>query len=423
MVHPLLLLYSRQLRTAIRRSPESDRSLSSRTPGAEDRSAGSQLDEIDQQLRSFERNSRIEFQRLDDRIAAVDRSVRRRRAEQRLRAQLQADLAEAIAPAAERMFEYYATQEAGSAESMPSDASSSYLVEVGETHYRVSRDRITGAYAVQREDGQDLTAEDVNAWQAIPGWLDQQEESEVAIAAAPSLDAGSTAPAVFVTLEQARDLTQQEWMRLTPGQQVNLVESALSHQRTEPRVNVQVEQWVGQAKQVQRQLKESRDRYVLEKQNLQALEARGQRSLLNPFGASGDQLCEVRSQLSETKGLWQQAKREWGEIEARQERREQQEAAGREWAARPETQGTRRIIELLRQPELRSQYEQVERTVGQLRQWRKAAGQLGYSANDLEVIGQLTQAYLRGEHLPERAWQAMREGLQRHQQGDRGVER
>ena len=68
-------------------------------------------------------------------------------------------------------------------------------------------------------------------------------------------------------------------------------------------MNVQVEQWVGQAKQVQRQLKKSRDRYVLEKGQLEALEARGQRSLLNPFGANADQLRDVRSQFRETEGF------------------------------------------------------------------------------------------------------------------------
>ena len=83
----------------------------------------------------------------------------------------------------------------------------------------------------------------------------------------------------------------------------------------------------------------------------------------------------------------------------------------REWATRPETQGARRIIELLRQPELHSQYEQVERRVGQLRQWRRVAGQLGYSMNDLEAIGQLVQTYLRGDPLPDGALHVMRNDL------------
>ena len=139
-----------------------------------------------------------------------------------------------IAPTAERVFEHYAAQMAGSAESTSSDALSSYSVEVGGTYYRVSRDRVTETYAVQREDGQDLTAADVGAWQAMQSWLDQQQESERAIATAPFENAAPTTPAVFITLEQARRLIEQEWIQLTPGQQVNLVETALSHQHSEP---------------------------------------------------------------------------------------------------------------------------------------------------------------------------------------------
>ncbi|MBD2092578.1 relaxase/mobilization nuclease domain-containing protein [Microcoleus sp. FACHB-1515] len=407
---------------SVGRSPQSGRSANG-AAGDVDRGVGNGLDEINRQLCEFERVHAVEIERIHQRIQEFDSSLKQRRAEQRLRAQAQAALAEAIAPAAERVFEFYAAQNEDSPESELLKAKSAYLVEIDEIPYVVSRDNVTKAYAVQREDNQDLTVDDVQAWQAAHKLLDQQQqELDAASRAALPLDSVPTR-AVFTTLEQARNLTQQDWIQLTPGEQINLVEMARSHQRTEPWVTVQTEQWVGQAKQVQRQLKEFRDQYALEKKNLQVLEARGQRSLLNPFGTSGDQLREARSQLDETKALWQQAKRDWDGIEGRQKQRQQQESVVQKWAGRLETQGMKRITELMRQPELQTQYEAIERTVGQLREWRKLAGRLGYSADDREAIGQLVQTYLQGGTLPEGALQLMRKDLQQIQQSDLGLAR
>lgn len=256
--------------------------------------------------------------------------------------------------------------------------------------------------------------------------LDQrQQQQELDSSIAPTLPPDAPTPVVTpLTLAQAGALTPQKWTQLTPGQQIPLVQAARSHQGNEPRVNVRVEQWVGQAKQLQRQVKESQARYVVEKKSLQELENRGQRSLLNPFGVADNQLENARSQFSDAKSFWLQTKRDWEEMQARQKKRQEQESGARDWAASPDAQGAKHITELLQQPELRSQYERVERTISQFGEWRSAAEQLGRGA-ELKVIGKLAQDYLSGKPLPEQIERMMREELQQQepQQINQGFDR
>jgi len=418
---------------SLERTLESRRTNERRSSGTEDSGTRNQFSQIDSQRREFEQNSQQEIQRINARLAELNHRLDERRSRRLKQQQVQIEWAAQILPIAQRLFEFYAAQSEKVAQDPQTPTEHFYQVEINGTCYRLSRDEATMTNNVRREDTgfnlqthQGITKQDTQNWQSLQDWLNQQQ-AQLERSTTPSEPPANLA--ISLTLEQVGSLTSQQWSQLTPKQQINLVQAAQSHQKTKPRVDVQVEQWVGQSAQLKRRLKDLSDRAATEKEARQKLENRGQRSLLNPFGATAEQLSDARESLRTTQQVWRDVKSELDEIQKRQSRRQQQEGFYREWVAMSETQGTQRITELLQDPELRSQYMLVEQTVGQLQQWQQAAPQLGRTATEVEQISQVEQAYLNGQQISAPLREVIQSDLkliqQRHQRRtqERGFER
>ncbi|BAU13908.1 DNA helicase, TrwC and TraI like protein [Leptolyngbya sp. NIES-3755] len=78
-------------------------------------------------------------------------------------------------------------------------------------------------------------------------------------------------------------------------------------------------------------------------------------------------------------------------------------------------QGAERVMELLRQPEVRSQYEQIVQAVNCLQRWQQATEYLGHRATKLNEIHQVTQIYLDEHKSPQVFRQQIQEDLTRYQ--------
>lgn len=399
-----------------------ERAIESTNAGRTSENVRNQRGRLEQQLRDFEQNSQHQIERINDSIADLNQNLERRRANRRLRQQVQVERAEQIAPIAQQLFELYVAQGETAYKETPLSSEHTYRVNLGEICYLVSRDDATMVYNVQREDTNlnlqtcnGITTQDVQRWQSIQGWLDQEQRQLEQ--PPPTAEALSSPPEpVSLTLEQVGDLSVQEWSQLLPRQQINLVLATHHHRQTEPRVTVQVEQWVGQAAQLHRQLKEEREQVGLLQKTLQELERRGQRSLLNPFGASAEQLSDVRENLRTMQQVLKYTAGELKRIQERQAQRQQQEAACREWATLPQTEGAQRVLTLLQDPELRSQYEMVKRRAGQLWQWEQAAARLEVEPTELAEIHQIGQNYLDGYPPSEEMLRRMQHDLNEYQQ-------
>lgn len=218
-----------------------------------------------------------------------------------------------------------------------------------------------------------------------------------------------------ITLAQTAALTQEDWLQLTPRQQLALVQAARSHQQDEPMVCTQVEQWIGQTVYLIKQFQELRDRALVEKAIMNELEERGQQSWFNPFGASSERLSEARKNYGSICSAWKRTQAGLDVLQVRQAKRQEEETSQMAWSNLPDTQGAQRVIELMRQPEVRSRYEQIVQTINYLQQWQQAAEQLGHGAIKLQQIRQVTQGYLDEREVPQAFRQEIQEDLTRCQ--------
>ncbi len=235
----------------------------------------------------------------------------------------------------------------------------------------------------------------------------ERHRSPKQVKPAPTV-AASTNP---LALDQVSTLTPEAWSQLTPRQQISLAQAAQDHNYNEPSVCTQPEQWRGQAVSLQKKLAELSDRLALEQAALQELEQRGERSLFNPLGASFERIHDASRQLTHTHAVWECAQREIEAIKSRHAQRQQEEAAHQQWLSKPQSQGAQHIAELLQQPELKSHYDSVLRTVNELQRWQKAAESLGYGAQKVSQIKQVKQHYLDERGLPEPMWEQMQYDL------------
>lgn len=72
-------------------------------------------------------------------------------------------------------------------------------------------------------------------------------------------------------------------------------------------------------------------------------------------------------------------------------------------------------MELLREPEVRSQYERFAQTVSAFQYWQHAAEQLGHGATKSTQIRQVAQIYLDERKLLHASWQQLQEDLAQYQ--------
>jgi conjugative relaxase-like TrwC/TraI family protein len=224
----------------------------------------------------------------------------------------------------------------------------------------------------------------------------------------PGTPSASTNP---LALDQVATLTPEAWSQLTPRQQIILAQAAQAHNRNEPSVCTQPEQWRGQAASLQKELVELSDRLALEQATLQALEQRGERSLFNPLGASFERIHDASRQLAHTRAVWECAQREIAAIKFRHAQRQREEKAHQQWLSKPQSQGAQHIAKLLQQPEVKSHYDSMLRTFNELQCWQEAAESLGYGAQKVSQIKQVKQHYLDGHGLSEPVWEQMQYDL------------
>jgi hypothetical protein len=381
--------------------PEPEREqIFNRSTGATDSATGANLQRLDQSLRDLKFNSGLQIQRINEQLTDLDQHLKERRAERLRQLQTQREWAQEIARIAEQLFEYRAAKGRPPIQTPSFSTERIYRVQVANISYQLSRDEVTGAYNVRREDTQlnlqtrqNLTQEDVQNWRMVRLWLEQQEVEAEPPPPEPVVP-------VPLTLEDCCNLTIETWKDLAPKQQIPLVHAMQNHERTQPTVTVQVEQWVGQEAQLKGQLQELRELSLREQKALQQLEERGQRSLFNPFGATAEELQEAREQLRITKQALTARRGEYDRMQERRQSRQQQEKAQQAWLALPATQGAQRLSELLQQPEVSAQYEQVCRLVGQLHQWVQVARSVGRTEAQIKEIHQVHQAYVEGRSIP-----------------------
>ena len=124
---------------------------------------------------------------------------------------------------------------------------------------------------------------------------------------------------------------------------------------------------------------------------------------MNPFGASYEAIHEAYQDWSIAHAAWKRTQEEFAQIQARQEKRQQEEEARRVWQADPRSRGAQRVAELLRQPELGGRYGWVEYRASQLQDWQR----LEHGAAKLGRIHQVTQEYLDGRELSQAAQDQM----------------
>ena len=318
-----------------------------------------------------------------------------------------------------------------------------YTFEAQDRTYRVSRNETTGAYNVHDEDRsfdlqqkRGLTQQDIEIWR----------EWGEAFTQLPSLDRSSEAPATStleaetpdavavnpeplparspLTLPDAVQLTQADWFALIPRQQLALAAAARQHQSSEPRGYTQAEQWVGQRTQIQRQVSEAETRERVAAATLREIQAEGERSLFNPFGTTQSARSAAKSELSQATSERKRLAADLKEIDDRKAQREQQDAARQEWCRTPQTQGAQRILELIEQPEVKPQFQAVERLNQQLQQWRNLAqsAQTKTQLGAKEIVA-VASAYFDGQGLPMQTRQQMQQDLTQAQQQNRGRDR
>jgi conjugative relaxase-like TrwC/TraI family protein len=376
-------------------------------------STGVVSERIDPQLRDFEQDSLREIQRVNEELDRLHQYLERQRVERLKQKQIQAERAEQITPIAQQLFEHYAAKDAENG-IIPGDAEQVYHLEIKGTEYRLSLDQATETHNVQREgtdldllSQQGITEEDVENWRSVPELLEQdvQREEETA-----------PVPAAPRTLAEATTLTLETWKQMTPRQQIKLVYAANAHQRREPRVTVEVEQWVGQEAQVKQQLKKLNGQHSEEQKALKELEAKGQRQLFNPFGATADQLFDARDSVLTTRRVWEAQKTEYDRIQERRNQRQKQESDRQTWSALPETHGAQRLGQLLESPDVQSQYDAVHYQFQQLDAWSDVAKPLGYSETDSQKIREFAGNYLDGRQIPAEILDLMRNDLKEYQQ-------
>ncbi len=232
---------------------------------------------------------------------------------------------------------------------------------------------------------------------------------------APAVVAPSIPPSprstAQLTLDQVATLTPEQWHHLTPRQQISLVSAAQTHNRWEPIVRTRVLEWPNQAEHLAQEADRLSALVAKEKAELQALEERGARSLFNPFGVSAERIHQAQERLTRTRNHWHSNSKEIDAVFARQAKRQQEEAAHREWLSKPQSQGAQQIAALLRQPKLKADYDVVLRTSKDIQRWQEAAEALGVGPKKLDHIQAVKQHYLDGHGLSVLSRQQMRNDL------------
>jgi conjugative relaxase-like TrwC/TraI family protein len=237
----------------------------------------------------------------------------------------------------------------------------------------------------------------------------ERVESASAVVA-PSIPPSPISTALL-TLDQVSTLTPERWGQLTPRQQISLASAAQAHNRWEPIVRTRVLEWPNQAEHLAQEADRYRALVEKEKAELQVLEERRAQSLFNPFGVSAERIHQAQERLARTRDYWHSNRQAIDAVFARQAKRQQEEAAHREWLSKPQSQGAQQIAVLLRQPKLKADYDSVLRTFKDLQRWQEAAEPLGLGPKPIDHIQAVKQQYLDGHGLSALSRQQMRHDL------------
>ena len=224
-----------------------------------------------------------------------------------------------------------------------------------------------------------------------------------------------------LTLADAMQLTQADWLELSPRQQLSFVAAARRHQSSEPGGYTQAEQWVGQRTQLQRQVFEAEARERVAAATLREIKAAGERSLFNPFGVTQSERLAARTEFSEATSARKRLAADLKEIDDRQAQRDQQDARRQEWRRTPQTQSAQHVLGLIKQPELKAQFQAVEQLYQQLQQWCDLAqsSQTKTKLGAKEIVA-VASAYLDGQGLPMQTRQQMQQDLTQAQRQNHG---
>jgi hypothetical protein len=152
-------------------------------------------------------------------------------------------------------------------------------------------------------------------------------------------------------------------------------------------------------------------------QALAPLEAKGPRSLLNPWGAPAQQLASAHQQVERATINRQNYERDFRYTEGRVQEYMQMAKDHEQWQQTPQTQALIALEQQLQQPELAQQLQQAQHISQLFNQGLSAAESLGRSPAYQHALDQAQTAYLETGELPSEAMvNAMQQDLMLHQQ-------
>ncbi len=219
-------------------------------------------------------------------------------------------------------------------------------------------------------------------------------------------------------VEKIAQLSTEQLRALPPGELLKAVSAVQQWHKSAPELprRSYEQSMTEEFKSLQNRVATLKTEYQRDKQTLEKIDARGVRSLLNPFGVSQNEYdCASRDyrvtgeDLERTQSHLQE-KRPWVE------EIQQQHLAHGHYQTHPFTQTVGILSEKLDSPRVSPRVELVQAQAESLQQWEKAAVALGRPENYVGKVQEIHSGYLEGNGLEARALEAMNRDMGQYQQ-------